>query len=128
MQIFVSLPPGSEHTPFTLEVDPTDTISIVKEKITNFRTIAADQYDLYYNSEKLADDQQLADYNIMKEYTVNLVYRSTGDSGTPGTVANTGTHVMPSTDIGVGLLTLGVALVWLLRVLRRRPDTGRPTA
>lgn len=122
VQIFVSLPPGLAKSYISLEAEPTDVMTTVRSYIRD-RVDLPKEYDLYFNSQKLADDKTLADYSIPKESTLTLVYRTTGD---PGSIANTGAAITHTgVPMGASSLLVGVLLLLATRSLRRRRGTLR---
>ena len=59
----------------TIEVEDTDTIAMVKEKIEKAEGIPQNEQRLMFNNKKLADNRTIKDYNIEEEETLQLVIR-----------------------------------------------------
>lgn len=75
MQIFVKTLTG---TTATIEVDGTETIAELKEKLRAKEGIPADQQRLVFAGKLLEDERTINDYNIRKESTVHLLLRLKG--------------------------------------------------
>ena len=75
MKIFVKTLTGNT---ITLEVDPSDSIEIVKAMIQDKEGYLLDQHPLIYAGKQLEDGFTLSDYNIQREATIHIVLRMVG--------------------------------------------------
>ena len=74
-QVFVKTLIGQT---ITLEVQPSDTVRTLKEKLRTKEDIPPDQQRLIYSGRQLEDEERLSYYNIQNLSTIHLVLRVRG--------------------------------------------------
>ena len=75
MQIYVKSLTGRVTT---LEVDPSDTIEDVKDKVSDTIGIPSSEQRLLFGGKQLEDGHTLSDYNIIPDSTLHIVLRLRG--------------------------------------------------
>jgi hypothetical protein len=92
MQIYVETETLDDKS-IVLEVEPSDTVENVKQKIQDKAQVGSDQQTLIFSGEQLVDGRTLSDYEIIKNDTIALLV---GSGVTPYDFA----QLSPPTDGG----------------------------
>lgn len=120
MQIFVKTLTGKH---ITLEVEPTDRIEDVREKIQDKEGISPDRQRLFFAGKELEDGKTLQDYSIQKDSELELMLRpgeepeiKPEESGDWEDMPDTG----DSAQLGLSMLLLAASGTGLLAMRKRR--------
>ena len=126
METFVVLPSGDR---ITINTEGSDLIVAVKGKIQAVTGIPVGQQQLMFAGKILENNQTLADYNIQKESTLQLLRLDDAPTAQPPAtdeLPNTGldsSAVGFAIAFGMGLAMLGVGALGLRLVFRKASPT-----
>jgi len=82
MQIFVRTLTGRNYT---LDVEPDDTIECAMDRLQDKTGMPVDQQRWIYAGRSLEGSRTFEDYNIQKESTLNVIFRSRREEPLPDT-------------------------------------------
>lgn len=113
MQIYVTTPTG---TTVTVEVEGSDTIENVKQKVQDKTGIDVADQIIEYEGQELANNRTLADYNIRSESTLQMRVAAATETTVVAAdpIPPTGGSV-GAAGVGLALLLVGAALVRMVR-------------
>lgn len=74
MQVFVKVEMSGKH--ITLEVEPTDQVEVVKQKVFEAQGFPPEDQILTFGGKELENGNTLQDYSIQKDSTIHLTLRS----------------------------------------------------
>ena len=97
MQIFVRNLLGKTTT---LQVDPSDTIEVVKEMICQKEGVPQNEQRLIFSGRQLEDHKTVRDYNIQKDNTLHLVLRLRSKTGRAAKISETEYEQTTNSTVG----------------------------